>query len=64
MIPPTLCTWRECYVNEYNAKAWEPDDENTRLIANLSQQRRKIVDGQTKLRQQLRALLKSYFPVV
>jgi len=45
-------------------KAWQPDDENTRLIANLSQQRRKIVDGQTKLRQQLTALLKSYFPVV
>jgi transposase len=45
-------------------KAWQPDDENTRLIANLSQQRRKIVDGQTKLRQQLKALLKSYFPVV
>ena len=44
--------------------AWEPDDENTRLIAHLSQQRRKIVDGHTKLRQQLTALLKSYFPVV
>ncbi len=43
-------------------KAWQPDDENTRLIANLSQQRRKIVDGQTKLRQQLTAALKSYFP--
>jgi hypothetical protein len=34
--------------------AWQPDDENTRLIANLSQQRRKIVDGQTKLRLQLK----------
>jgi len=45
-------------------KAWQPDDEDTRLIANLSQQRRKIVDGQTKLRQQLTAVLKSYFPVV
>jgi len=45
-------------------KAWQPDDENTRLIANLSQQRRKIVDGQTKLRLQLTALLKSYFPLV
>ncbi len=44
--------------------AWQPDDENTRLLAHLSQQRRKIVDGQTKLRQQLTALLKSYFPVV
>jgi len=45
-------------------KVWRPDDEGTRLIANLSQQRRKIVDGQTKLRQQLTAVLKSYFPVV
>lgn len=45
-------------------KVWRPDDEDTRLIANLSQQRRKIVDGQTKLRQQLTAVLKSYFPVV
>ena len=44
--------------------AWQPDDENTRMIAHLSQQRRKIVDGQTKLRLQLTALLKSYFPVV
>jgi transposase len=44
--------------------AWQPDDENTRLIAHLSQQRRKIVDGQTKLRLHLTALLKSYFPVV
>jgi len=44
--------------------AWQPDDENTRLLAQLSQQRRKIVDGQTKLRQQLTAILKSYFPVV
>jgi len=44
--------------------AWQPDDENTRLIANLSQQRRKLVDGQTKLRLQLAALLKSYFPMV
>ena len=44
--------------------AWQPDDEDTRLLANLSQQRRKIVDGQTKLRQQLISLLKSYFPLV
>ena len=45
-------------------KVWRPDDEDTRLIANLSQQRRKLVDGQTKLRLQLTALLKSCFPVV
>jgi transposase len=44
--------------------AWQPDDEATRLIANLSQQRRRLVDNQTKLRLQLTALLKSYFPLV
>jgi len=44
--------------------AWQPDDDNTRLLTHLSQQRRKMVDGQTKLRQQLTALLKTYFPVV
>jgi transposase len=44
--------------------AWQPDDANTRLLANLSQKRRKIVDGQTKLRQQLLAQLKCYFPIV
>jgi len=44
--------------------AWQPDDENTRLLANLSQQRRKIVDGQTKLRLQLTSLLISYFPLL
>ena len=43
---------------------WQPDDENTRLLAHLSRQRRKLVDGQTKLRQQLIAQLKSYFPIV
>jgi transposase len=43
---------------------WQPDDENTRLLTHLSRQRRKLVDGQTKLRQQLIAQLKSYFPVV
>ena len=44
-------------------KAWLPDDEKTRLLANLSQARRKIVDRQTKAQQQLKALLKSYFPL-
>ena len=44
--------------------AWQPDDEDTRLLAHLSQQRRKLVDGHTKLRQQLTSLLKSYYPVV
>lgn len=43
---------------------WQPDDDNTRLLANLCEQRRKLVDGQVQQRQQLMALLKSYFPVV
>ena len=43
---------------------WQPDDDNTRFLANLCEQRRKLVDGQIQQRQQLIALLKSYFPVV
>ena len=43
--------------------ACKRDDENTRVLAHLSQQRRKIVDGQTKLPKQLIAQPKSYFPV-
>ena len=43
---------------------WQPDDEKTRLLAHLCQQRRRLVEGQVKLRQQLIAQLKSYFPVV
>jgi transposase len=43
---------------------WQPDDENTRLLAHLSRQRRKLVDDQTKLRQRLIAQVKAYFPVV
>ena len=43
---------------------WQPDDEKTRLLAHLCQQRRRLVEGQVKLRQQLIAQLKSYFPLV
>ncbi len=42
---------------------WCPDDKDTRLLANLSQQRRKLVDSQTRLRLQLIAHLKAYFPL-
>ena len=45
-------------------KAWQPDDKNTRLLAHLSEQRRKLIGGQIKLRQLLTALLKLYFPIV
>ena len=43
--------------------AWQPDDEDTRMLAQLSRQRRKLVDCQVKLRLHLVSLLKSYFPV-
>ncbi|QDV81779.1 IS110 family transposase [Planctomycetes bacterium TBK1r] len=45
-------------------KAWLPDDEQTRLLNRLCEQRRFIVGSQTKLRQQLISVLKQYFPVV
>jgi transposase len=45
-------------------KAWLPDDEQTRLLNRLCEQRRFVVGSQTKLRQQLIATLKQYFPVV
>lgn len=44
--------------------AWQPNDQDTRLLDELSRQRRAIVDSQTKLRQQLVAHLKSCFPLL
>lgn len=45
-------------------KAWLPDDEQTRLLNRLCEQRRFVVGNQTKLRQQLISVLKQYFPAV
>lgn len=42
---------------------WTPDDEPTRLLARLCQNRRKLVDERTRLTQQLIDQLKSYFPL-
>ncbi|MEM8945027.1 MAG: IS110 family transposase [Planctomycetota bacterium] len=44
--------------------AWQPDDKATRLLTHLSEQRRKLIGNQIKLRQQLTAQLKLYFPIV
>jgi hypothetical protein len=44
--------------------AWQPDDKATRLLTHLSEQRRKLIGSQIKLRQQLTAQLKLYFPLV
>lgn len=43
-------------------KSWKPDDELTRTIARLTEERRNAVDMRTKLVQQLIAKLKSYYP--
>lgn len=43
-------------------RAWTADDEETRLLARLCQQRRKFVDEHTRTRQQLISQLKLYFP--
>jgi transposase len=45
-------------------KPWIPDDEATRRLGNLSEQRRSIVNDQVAQRQQLIAHLKSYFPLL
>lgn len=45
-------------------KPWLPNDEKTRLLNKLCEQRRWAVNAQTKLRQQLLAVLKHYFPGV
>jgi transposase len=43
-------------------KAWQPDDLCTRKLGHLTQARRRSVNMRTRLSNQLKALLKSYFP--
>lgn len=43
--------------------AWVPDDSETRALRRLVRDRRKTVELRTKLSQQLRAVLKEYFPL-
>lgn len=43
-------------------RAWQPDDETTRLLGILVKDRRKAVDQRTELTNSLRAALKGYFP--
>lgn len=45
-------------------KAWNPDDMTTRKLRLLVQQRRKLVDEQTRIVNRLTSLLKEYFPQV
>jgi len=43
-------------------RAWMPDDEKTRALGMLSEQRRKLVDDRTALINRLTSTLKQYFP--
>jgi len=43
-------------------RAWVPDDEITRLLAMMVEDRRKAVDQRTNLTNRLRAALKAYYP--
>lgn len=44
-------------------RSWRPDDQLTRLLARLCESRRKLVNEQTRLRQQLVSQLKCFFPL-
>jgi len=52
------------YLSHYREQmhAWKPDDETTRLIRTLVQQRRQAIRLRTRFSNQLRAQLKCYFP--
>jgi transposase len=43
-------------------RAWQSDNEQTRLLGRLAEDRRKAVDWQTRLSNQIKAALKDYFP--
>jgi transposase len=43
--------------------AWQPDDEQTRLIGILAQDRRNLVGQRTRLTNALKSRLKQYFPL-
>ena len=51
-------------VHKHRAKrrAWKPDDQQTRLMGRLVEDRRKAVNWRTRLSNQLRGALKDYFP--
>jgi len=45
-------------------RAWQPDDVQTRTLALLVEDRRAAINERTRLGEQLRATLKSYFPAM
>jgi len=45
-------------------RVWRPDDQKTRTLSLLMEQRRRLVNDRTRLSNRLTALLKGYFPQV
>ena len=45
-------------------RPWRPDDEQTRTLQLLVQQRRRLINDRTRISNRLTALLKGYFPQV
>ena len=45
-------------------RVWRPDDEKTRTLSLLMEQRRRLVNDRTRLSNRLTAVLKGYFPQV
>lgn len=45
-------------------KAWRPDDQQTRTLRFLVEQRRRLINDRTRFSNRLTALLKGYFPQV
>jgi ribosomal protein S15P/S13E len=45
-------------------RPWHPDDEPTRTLQLLVQQRRRLINDRTRISNRLTALLKGYFPQV
>ena len=45
-------------------RAWRPDDEKTRTLCFLVEQRRRLIHDRTRLSNRLTAVLKGYFPQV
>lgn len=51
-----------CLKHEDHLRVWKPEDEETRLLALLTEGRRHLVNERTTLKNRLKSCLKEYFP--
>lgn len=54
--------WEYLLKHRDRLRVWKPEDVDTRMLALLVEDRRKMLDRRTKLSNQLTAVLKGYFP--